>query len=462
MSDAGKKETLSLTKEPSPLVLRKTVESGQVKQNFSHGRSKTVQVEVRKKRTAPRAAAAQPQEAEIAVAPEPTPPPQVEAPLPPPELESEEDLRGRVVLPTLSEAEKAARARALEDAQRADVAARTQAEEAARLRQMEEKRAHAEREAAEIRRKSEEDRKRIDEEARRRAEEDADRKLREQEARERGEEPAEAAAPATPAVPQPADRAALEAEAEQLRGRRPGRRTPSTRRTEPRRRAGRLTIARALNVGEDDERVRSLASVRRERERQRQLKAERAASGELPQKIIRDVVIPETITVQELSNRMAERSTDVVRSLMKLGVMATMNQTIDSDTAEVVVNEFGHRAKRVSAADVEIGLSGADDIEGDMKPRPPVVTVMGHVDHGKTSLLDALRETDVASREAGGITQHIGAYQVETASGRITFLDTPGHEAFTAMRARGAKATDIVVLVVAADDGVMPQTIEAI
>ncbi len=167
--------------------------------------------------------------------------------------------------------------------------------------------------------------------------------------------------------------------------------------------------------------------------------------------------------MQELANRMAERGADVIKSLMKMGVMATINQTIDADTAELVVGEFGHRLKRVSASDVEIGLKGTDDDPGNLQPRPPVVTVMGHVDHGKTSLLDALRETDVASREAGGITQHIGAYQVQLQSGdRITFIDTPGHAAFTEMRARGANTTDLVVLVVAADDAVMPQTIEAI
>jgi translation initiation factor IF-2 len=175
------------------------------------------------------------------------------------------------------------------------------------------------------------------------------------------------------------------------------------------------------------------------------------------------VIIPEHITLQELANRMAERATEVIKSLMKMGVMATINETLDADTAELVVAEFGHKAKRVSESDVEIGVIGEADDTEDLLPRPPVVTVMGHVDHGKTSLLDALRLTDVAAGESGGITQHIGAYQVHLASGqKITFLDTPGHEAFSAMRSRGAKVTDIVVLVVAADDSVMPQTIEAI
>ena len=209
------------------------------------------------------------------------------------------------------------------------------------------------------------------------------------------------------------------------------------------------------------ERVRSLASVRRarEKERQKQLALMRA---EAP-KVVRDVIVPEVITVQELANRMAERGADVIKALMRMGVMATITQSIDADTAELVVQEFGHNLRRVSDSDVEIGLRGDSDTVETLVPRPPVVTVMGHVDHGKTSLLDALRKTDVAAHEAGGITQHIGAYQVTLASGhKITFIDTPGHAAFTQMRARGAKATDVVVLVVAADDGVMPQTVEAI
>jgi translation initiation factor IF-2 len=180
-------------------------------------------------------------------------------------------------------------------------------------------------------------------------------------------------------------------------------------------------------------------------------------------KVVREVVVPETITVQELANRMAERGADVIKALMRMGVMATINQAVDADTAELIVTEFGHRLRRVSEADVEMGLRGEEDLPQTLEPRAPVVTVMGHVDHGKTSLLDALRETDVAAGEAGGITQHIGAYRVSLKSGKqITFIDTPGHQAFTAMRARGANVTDIVVLVVAADDGIMEQTVEAI
>jgi len=223
------------------------------------------------------------------------------------------------------------------------------------------------------------------------------------------------------------------------------------------RRQKKLSINQAF---EDEERQRSLASVRRAREREKRVNA--GGGSEATKKIIREVTIPEVISVQELANRMATRSSEVVKSLMKNGVLATATQTIDGDTAELVVIEFGHTVKRVSDADVEIGLETvADSSEGDK--RPPVVTVMGHVDHGKTSLLDAIRSTDIVSKESGGITQHIGAYQIETKDKQIiTFIDTPGHAAFSAMRARGANITDIVVLVVAADDSVMPQTIEAI
>ena len=227
-----------------------------------------------------------------------------------------------------------------------------------------------------------------------------------------------------------------------------------------RRREGRIDVQAAIE-GEDD-RSRSLASVRRARERERR-QAELARLRSDGVKVVRDVTIPDVITVQELANRMAARGGEVVKALFRMGVMATLTQSIDADTAELVVTEFGHRPRRVSESDVELGLGGAVDQDDELLPRPPVVTIMGHVDHGKTSLLDALRKTDVAAREAGGITQHIGAYQITVPDGsKVTFIDTPGHEAFTAMRARGASVTDMVVLVVAADDGVMPQTVEAI
>ncbi len=440
-TDGGK---LSLSK-PKKLELKKTVDGGQVRQSFSHGRSKTVAVEIKKKRSIGRDAAA-PERTTAKTVRAKTPAPTV-APAPEESVEIVAAARGAyhpdtttrgagIVLRELTDDEKEARARALEGAKKADSEARHRAEIEATRRAEEQTKLEAERDAAAQRAELEEERKRAEEEARLRAEEQAAKRLTEQE---------EGSAP--------------DAE-ERTDPRRPGRgvrRFMPVRRDGQRRRSGKLTVSQALD---ENERVRSLASVRRAREKER-----RAAEGDASAltKIIRDVVVPETITVEELANRMAERGNDVIKALMGMGVMATINQSIDADIAEVVTTEFGHRVKRVSAADVEIGLKGEDDTEDSLVARPPVVTVMGHVDHGKTSLLDALRETDVAAGEAGGITQHIGAYQIETETGgRITFIDTPGHEAFTAMRAHGARLTDLVVLVVAADDGIMPQTVEAI
>ena len=317
-------------------------------------------------------------------------------------------------------------------------------------------------EEAEAARKAEETARLAEEEAARQAKASADRPSRPTEARADRAAPASARGAGAPAATPPAG-GEEEARGRSRRGEQAPRKaaapSPGRRGGDQRRRGGKLTVSQALDGGEG-ERVRSLASVRRAREREKaRLRAD--AGGQAKQ--VREVRIPDAITVQELANRMAERGGDVVKSLMRMGMMVTINQTVDADTAELVVQEFGHKPRRVSESDVELGLVIDDGDDAAQMPRAPVVTVMGHVDHGKTSLLDAMRKTDVVGGEAGGITQHIGAYQIETAGGnKITFLDTPGHEAFTEMRARGANVTDIVVLVVAADDGIMAQTVEAI
>ncbi|HEX3535260.1 MAG TPA: translation initiation factor IF-2 [Stellaceae bacterium] len=448
------------------LGLRRPVETGQVRQSFSHGRSKQVTVEVRKKRVIGPGSAPEPARAEpgatVARAE-----PAVSEPISAPRTEPARRPTG--VPRQLTAEETAARVRAVQDAAKADVEARRRAAlaEADRRREEEERAAAEARQQAEdeVRRRTEEveARKREQGDAQKRAEEEAARRKEEESRREVAERAGKAAAAKVAALAAAGKMPAEEEEEAPAQARRPGapgaRRPPTpARRDEPRRRTGKMTVTRALS--DDDERMRSLAAVRRARERERQRLHQ--AQGE-QQKIVREVIIPETITVQELANRMAERGVDVIKALMRMGVMATPSQVIDADTAELVVTEFGHRLRRVAESDVEIGLRGDADEEGDAAPRAPVVTIMGHVDHGKTSLLDALRETDVAGGEAGGITQHIGAYQVTLRNGRqITFIDTPGHQAFTSMRARGADVTDIVVLVVAADDGIMEQTVEAI
>jgi translation initiation factor IF-2 len=442
MSDENNNKP-TLTRKP--LTLSRSLESGEVKQTFSHGRTNKVVVEVKRKK--------------LVGKPGYAPEPEVAAPPPPPPPAA-----APVAAAPAPVAEPAPKARPTSN----DMLSR-QERQAKLLREAEEARLAM-----------------LEESSRREAEQRAQRAEEERQRAQANREEAAASPPpvATEAVvPVVADRDEPVAEESNKDGavpaprrftpveapKRPEREReeikkapsrPTRGAADDRRQSGKLTVTRALE-GDDGARARSLAALKRAREKEKRMHGGGSRQAQVKQ--TRDVVVPETITVQELANRMAEKGSDLVKALFKMGMPITINETIDQDTAELLVEEFGHNITRVSDADVDIFHD--DDVDGveTMKPRPPVVTVMGHVDHGKTSLLDALRGANVVSGEAGGITQHIGAYQVKAKDGSvITFLDTPGHEAFTQMRQRGASVTDIVILVVAADDGLMPQTIEAI